>query len=150
MYLPHDVKNITTVLIVSRVIAYVEFVGILVYHVMEYSPVGPFVFDSWFKLQQRYRRWRENRREAALARASHDADERGPCEGQFDLVLRATDCTDSEYEDESESDDDNVKETTSDYLQRGDETMTKQASADRNDWSSPVEVSLSSELLLHW
>ena len=146
VYLPHDVTNTTTVLIVSRVIAYVEFVGILVYHMMEYSPVGPFVFDTWFKLQRRYRRWRENRREAALARARHDADGRGPCEEQFDLVLRASDCTESDYEDESESDDDNVKETTSDYLQWGDETMTKQASGDRNDWSSPVEVSLSSEL----
>ena len=146
VYLPHDVTNTTTVLIVSRVIAYVEFVGILVYHVMEYSPVGPFVFDTWFKLQQRYRRWREDRREAALARASHEADGKRLCEEQFDLVLRASDCTDSEYEDESESDDDNVKETTSDCLHRGDETMTKQASADRNDWSSPVEVSLSSEL----
>ena len=146
VYLPHDVTNTTTVLIVSRVIAYVEFLGILVYHVMEYSPVGPFVFDTWFKVQRRYRMWREDRREAALARASHKADGKRLCEEQFDLVLRASDCTDSEYEDESESDDDNVKETTSDYLQRGDETMTKQASADRNDWSSPVEVSLSSEL----
>ena len=146
VYLPHNVKNITTVLIVSRVIAYVEFLGILVYHVMEYSPVGPFVFDTWFKLQRRYRRWRENRREAALARASHDADERGPCEGQFDLVLRASDCTDSEYEDESESDDDNVKETTSEHLQGGDETMTKQTSGDKDDWSGSVDVSLSTGL----
>ena len=148
VYLPHKVQNTTTVLIVSRVIAYVEFVGILVYHMMEYSPVGPFVFDTWFKLQQRYRRWRENRREAALARASHDADGRGPCKEQFDLVLRASDCTDSEYEDESESDDDNAKETTSDHLQGGDMTMTKQTSGDRDDWSGPVDISnsLSSEL----
>ena len=145
VYLPHDVKNMTTVLIVSKVIAYVEFVGILVYHMMEYSPVGPFVFDTWFKLQRRYRRWRENRREAALARASHDADGRGPCEEQFDLVLRASDCTNSDYDEESESDDDDVKETTSDH-QGDDETMTKQASGDRDDWSNIVDVSLSSEL----
>ena len=145
VYLPHKVQNTTTVLIVSRVIAYVEFVGILVYHMMEYSPVGPFVFDTWFKLQQRYRRWRENRREATLARAMHNADGRGPCEEQFDLVLRASDCTDSEYEGESESSDDNVKET-SDHLQGGDMTMTKQASDERCDWSCLVEGSLSSEL----
>ena len=35
--LPHDVQNVTTVLIVSKVIAYMEFAGILVYHMMEYS-----------------------------------------------------------------------------------------------------------------
>ena len=48
MALPHDVQNVTIVLIVSRVIAYVEFAGILVYHIMEYSPVDPFVFDTRF------------------------------------------------------------------------------------------------------
>ena len=139
VYLPHNVKNMTTVLIVSRVIAYVEFVGILVYHMMEYSPVGPFVFDTWFKLQQRYRRWRENRIEAALARMRYDADGKRPCEGQFDLVLRSSDCTDSDYDDESESDDGSIQETTSDHLLGGDETVATQVSGGR-------EVSLGSGL----
>ena len=98
MALPHDVQNVTPVLIVSRVIAYVEFAGILVYHMMEYSPVGPFVFDTWFKFRRRYRSWRENRREATLARARHNEDGRRPFEEQFDLVLRASDCTASDLQ----------------------------------------------------
>ena len=83
--LPHDVQNVT-VLIVSRVIAYVEFAGILVYHMMEYSQVGPLVFDTWFKLQRRYRRWRENRREATLARTRHRANVNKPSEEKCSLI----------------------------------------------------------------
>ena len=80
MYPPYNVKDLATVLIVSRVIAYAEFACILVYHTLEYSPVGPFVFDTWFKLRRRYRRWREKRREAALDSERHEQDERVPYE----------------------------------------------------------------------
>ena len=146
MALPHDVQNVTTVLIVSKVIAYMEFAGILVYHMMEYSPVGPFVFDTWFKLQRRYRRWRENRREATLARARHNEDEGRPFDEQFDLVLRASDCTDSDYEDESESDEDNIKETCG-YQKGCDKTTTKQVSVKKDHQTGPVDVPLSSSLI---
>ena len=146
VYLPHNVKNVTTVLIASRVVAYVEFAGILVYHMMEYSPVGPFVFDTWYNLKRRYRRWRENRREAALDRAREDADRKEPHEEQIDLVLRASDCTDSDYEDESESDDDSILQTAGDGQLGCDTTVTKQPSSQREDWSSPADTSLSSQL----
>ena len=145
MALPHDVQNVTTVLIVSKVIAYVEFAGILVYHMMEYSPVGPFVFDTWFKLQRRYRRWRENRREATLARARHNEDEGRPFDEQFDLVLRASDCTDSDCEDESESDDDTVREPCGNR-EGCDKTTTKQVSVKKDHQTGPVDVSLSNSL----
>ena len=144
--LPHDVQNVTTVLIVSKVIAYMEFAGILVYHMMEYSPVGPFVFDTCFKLQRRYRRWREKRRETILAKVTHmdmNMNVRAPFVEQFDLVLRASDCTDSDYEDESESDDDSMKET-SDHLQEGD--GTKEASGEKDDQSVPEYMSLNNTL----
>ena len=132
----HDVQNVTTVLIISRVIAYMEFAGILVYHMMEYSPVGPFVFDTWFKLQRKYRRWKESRREATLARPRDNEDGRRPFEEQFDLVLRASDCTDSDYEDESESDDDTVKEIGG-----------KKVADERDDRSSSTDVPLKSHLM---
>ena len=144
MALPHDVQNVTTVLIVSKVIAYMEFAGILVYHMMEYSPVGPFVIDTWFKLQRRYRRWREKRREAILAKhMDMTMNVRAPFVEQFDLVLRASDCTDSDYEDESESDDDRMKET-SDYVQESD--GTKEASGEKDDQSVPEYMSLNNIL----
>ena len=144
MALPHDVQNVTTVLIVSTVI--VEFAGILVYHMMEYYPVGPFVFETWFKLQRRYRRCREKRREAILAKVTHmdmNMNVRAPFVEQFDLVLRASDCTDSDYEDESESDDDSMKDT-SDHMQEGD--GTKEASGEKDDQSVPEYMSLNNTL----
>ena len=143
VYLPHDVKNMPIVLIVSRVIAYTEFACILVYHMLEYSPVGPFVSDTWFKLRLRYGRWRENRREAALARERHEGNERVPCEEQFDLILRASDCKD--YED-SESNDESTYETRNDQLQEGNETMIKLACDEGDVGSRPVGRSPSSEL----
>ena len=129
-------------LIVSRVIAFVEFVCILVYHILEYSPVGPFAFDTWFKLRRKYRRWREKRREAALAREWHIAEGTECHERHFDLILRALDCTDSDFED-SESDEDSVKETPSDHVQEVNEALIN-----GRDWSStsPVNYSLSSQL----
>ena len=142
MVLPHDVQNVTTVLIISRVIAYMEFAGILVYHMMEYSPVGPFVFDTWFKLQRRYRSWRENRREATLARARHNEDERRPFEEQFELVLRASDCTDSDYEEESESEDENITE-----IRGKEDSMTQQVADERDDRSISTDMSLKSQLM---
>ena len=142
MALPHDVQNVTTVLITSTVIAYMEFAGILVYHMMEYSPVGPFVFDTWFKLQKRYRRWRENRREATLARARQNEDEGRPFDEQFDLVLRASDCTDSDYEDESESDDDTVRETCGNR-EGCDKTQTEQVYVEKDYQRGHVSLSSS-------
>ena len=142
VYLPHDVENMQTVLIVSRVIAFVEFVCILVYHILEYSPAGPFIFDTWFKLRQKYRRWREKRREAVLNREMYKGDERVPCKEQVHLVLRASDCKDSDYED-SDTDRDS-EETLSDHLEDATETTTTQAS--NEDYGSPVDVSLSSGL----
>ena len=136
VFIAHDVQNVTTVLIISRVIAYMEFAGILVYHMMEYSPVGPFVFDTWFKLQRRYRRWKESRREATLAKPRDNEDGRRPFQEQFDLVLRGSDCTDSDYEDESESDDDTVKEIGG-----------KKVADERDDRSSSTDVPLKSHLM---
>ena len=140
MYLPYDVQNTATVLIVSRVIAYMEFTSILLYHTLEYSPVGPFIFDNWFKLRRRYRRWREKRREAVLARKWHIAEGTERHERHFDLVLRASDCTDSDYED-SESNEDSVTETPSDHVQEVNEALTNE-----RDCSSSVDVPLSSGL----
>ena len=79
-----------------------------------------------------------------LAIAREDTDRKEPHEEQFDLVLRASDCTDSDYEDESDSVDEGLMETR-DHL-RGDETTTNQASGERDDCSSPVDTSLSSQL----
>ena len=104
--------------------------------------MGPFVFDTWFKLQRRYRRWRENRREATLARARHNEDEGRPFDEQFDLVLRASDCTDSDYEDESESEDESIKE-----IRGKEDSMKKQVADERHDWSSSTEMSLKSQLM---
>ena len=146
MALPHDVQNVTTVLIVSRVIAYVELAGILVYHMMEYSPVGPFVFDTWFKLQRRYRRWRENRREATLARTRHRANVNKPSEEKCSLILRASDCRDSDYEDESESDDDSTMDTTSDKQLEHHMPSTKQGSGERDNWSGTAGMPVNSGL----
>ena len=135
VYLPHNAKRTVTVLIISKVVAYVEFVCILVYHVLEYSPLGPFIFDTWFKLRQKYRRRREKRREAALAKKRNKSEEGVPCEEQFDLVLRASDCKDSDYEN-SESDDESMKETRSDH--QDNKTMTKQACDERDIGNRPV------------
>ena len=66
-------------------------------------------------------------------------------EEQFDLILRASDCTDSDYED-SESCDESTNETRSDHLQEGNETMPKQAFDKGDNESSPADVSLSSGL----
>ena len=79
-----------------------------------------------------------------LARGRQEADN-APGEDQFDLVLRASDCTDSDYEDESESDDDSMKETTRNNQQGGDMTMNKQVSAEKDNWTAP-DVSLRSTL----
>ena len=98
--------------------------------------------DTWFKLHRRYRRWRENRREAILARDRHNEDGRRPFEKQFGLVLRASDCTDSDYEDESESDDEGIKE-----IRGKEDSMTKQVADERDDWSSSTEMSLKSQLM---
>ncbi len=109
---------------------------------MEYSPAGPFVFDTWFKLQRRYRRWREKRREAILARARHNENARRPFEEQFDLVLRASDCTDSDYEDESESEDESIKE-----IRGRKDSMTQQVADERDDRSISTDMSLKSQLM---
>ena len=146
MALPHDVQNVTTVLIVSKVIAYMEFAGILVYHMMEYSPVGPFVFDTWFKLQRRYRRWRENRREATLVRAKNNMDVNKSSGEKCVLILRASDCRDSDYDDESDSDDDSTMDTTSDKQLEDHMPSTKQGSGQRDNWSSTAGMPLNSGL----
>ena len=68
---------------------------------------------------------------------------RAPFLEQFDLVLRASDCTDSDQEDESESDDDSMKDT-SDHVQEGD--GTKEASGEKDDQSVPEYMSLNNTL----
>ena len=144
MYPPHSARSTSIVLLISTVVAYAEFLCILVYHILEYSPVGPRVFETWFKLRRRYKRWREKRREAALDRQQQERDGTWSFEQQFDLVLRASDCKDSDYED-SESEEDTEKDSLNNH-QETNETMIKQSSHEQEDWNSPADVSLSSGL----
>lgn len=99
MYLVHDPGRVQGALSLSVAAAGLEFVGILIYHALEYTPLGVCLIDTRFKLRRRYRRWREERKEALRLRNENrpkgdSGTSECPCE--LELVLRASDCQDSD------------------------------------------------------
>ena len=60
--------------------------------------------------------------------------------------LRASDCRDSDYEDESDSDDDRTMDTTSDKQLEHHMPSTKQGSSERDNWSGTTGMPVNSGL----
>ena len=105
MYLVHDPGQVNGALSVSVMAASLEFVGILIYHALEYTPLGLCLIDTRFNLRRKYRRWREERKEAQRLRNENSQDgDPGPPAVQHELVLRASDCRDSDSYDSTDSD----------------------------------------------
>ena len=108
MYLVHNPGQIQGVLSLSVAAAGLECVGILIYHALEYTPLGVWLIDTRFKLRRRYRRWREERKEALHLRNENrpKGDSGTPeCPCELELVFRAPDCRDSDSSDSSSSSD---------------------------------------------
>ena len=108
MYLVHNPGQMQVALSLSVAAAGLECVGILIYHALEYTPLGVWLIDTRFKLRRRYRRWREERKEALRLRNENrpKGDSGTPeCPCELELVLRASDCRDSDSSDSSSSSD---------------------------------------------
>ena len=107
MFLVHQPGQVQGALSLSIVAAGLEFVGILIYHALEYTPLGQWLIDTRYKLRRRYRRWKEERREAQLLRRKNSQeDDAVPLGVPYELVLRASDCRDSDSTDSIDSDSD--------------------------------------------
>lgn len=105
MYLVHDPGQVNGALSLSVTAASLEFLGILIYHALEYTPLGQCLIDMRFNLRRKYRRWREERKEALRLRneSSPDGDP-GALGVQYELVLSASNCRDSDSNDSTDSD----------------------------------------------
>lgn len=106
MYLVNDPGKVNGALSVSVTAAGLECVGILIYHSLEYTPLGMWLIDTRFKLRRKYRRWREERMEAQRLRNESSHDDDSVVHGlPYELVLTASDCRDSDSTDDSSDSD---------------------------------------------
>ena len=99
----------------SVVVASVQAVLIFVYHTFEYSPFGPYITRFLSKCWKRYKVYREKRREVPLPPPS-------PTDLGLPLVLRASDCVDSD-DDDDDGDDDSSDESGCELRVDGSQTI---------------------------
>ena len=133
LYSPHSP---TAALGTSLAIAHMEFVIIIIYHLLEYTPLGQLVIDLRIATRIRYNRWKEARLLRAIRNRNKPQEEPDSVQ-TVEFELRLEDCWNDDGIDDDDDDgdsDDNSESNQSDgNTNSGDNSNAVTEKSDKND-----------------
>ena len=117
---------------ISQLAVCLKFLIILIYHLLEYTPLGQYLIERMQRVKRKYNRWKEER--MLRAREERNRLEEEPVKNA-DIELWLGDCVNSDSDDESNSD---VDEYNRDVCAGSEATVVNAKKVYRYDTNSDV------------